>query len=254
MKRLSKFQKFIAIAVGFLSFIPMGFLNANMARESFLLLALAVAVVLGVSALTLKRNRGSIPSLLCGDCLLFISFFATVFLVMESFDYTYPGKVMPFLIPSLVIAAAIAAAFAAIRYYQSKNAEHSEKTDVPLPKAEDGDTPEEKTVATGKQIIAVSFVSAFILSLFVVHTLLMHMNFLFDNTEPKTASYVITDKRDYKPSRGGKRYYLTVDLGSEKLELLVPHAAYNEYDVGETYAIMEYRGAFDEPFYLGSEE
>lgn len=101
----------------------------------------------------------------------------------------------------------------------------------------------------GVKIVAF-LLSVFFLSL-MTSLLSMTANYALDFHEPVSYDVVIEEK---KYERGGRKtpghYEFGVVVNGEEIEVKIPVSHYNAYEVGDTYTIYYYQGAFGVPFYI----
>lgn len=74
-----------------------------------------------------------------------------------------------------------------------------------------------------------------------------HLNFALDTSEPIVYEETIVEKR----KSGGKStsYYFYVEIDGEEYKMNVSSNTYREYEEGDTFKILYYEGAFNDPFY-----
>lgn len=101
----------------------------------------------------------------------------------------------------------------------------------------------------GVKIVAF-LLSVFLLSL-MTSLLSMTANYALDFHDPVPYSGVIEKKKVESGGRKSLGYYeFGLDVNGEKLELKIPSSHYYTYEVGDTYTIYYYQGAFGVPFYI----
>lgn len=77
-----------------------------------------------------------------------------------------------------------------------------------------------------------------------------NLNFALDTSTPTRIETVVTEKRSEYHSKAGIYYYLTVQLNGDVVELSVPSAEYENVQIGDTYSVLQYDGAFGHAYYV----
>ncbi|MBR2609095.1 MAG: hypothetical protein IKC68_05165, partial [Bacteroidales bacterium] len=83
-----------------------------------------------------------------------------------------------------------------------------------------------------------------LLMVFLVHTLVLHLNYALDFDQPTEYTSVIEDKDYERHHKGGNTYKLKVTADGESLYLRVNSLEYDRYEVGDEYSFRKYGGAF----------
>ena len=89
-----------------------------------------------------------------------------------------------------------------------------------------------------------------LLSFFVVSAGVQNLNYALDVSEPTRYSAVIEAKRSHHSRKGRDYRYFRFTVNGETIELDVPASTYRTYNVGDTYNITQYQGAFGVPYYM----
>ena len=84
-------------------------------------------------------------------------------------------------------------------------------------------------------------------------SLLPHLNYILDFQKPQQHQVVIQEKDWRTRRRGFDDYELEFEIDGRAVSLDVSEFIFDQYEVGDVYPLLEYRGAFDVPFYLGSQ-
>ncbi|MBQ7365585.1 MAG: hypothetical protein IJW46_08305 [Clostridia bacterium] len=242
-------------------------------RATFLWLTLAITLMASaVTGVLARRYRKTKKESFVNAAFSMIALFSFFMWLSVAMEYTY-DKILPFWGVSLVFAIVLTLAVGSVKYFLKKQEEEAvgngerysqsdgEKTEV-FEETEDGEedgltgdgeAPSAKS-GNDRQRMAVLFITVFVMAFLALNSILMHLNFLLDDTPPKEIRTVVVDKRKVNRTKGGDSYYLTVKLGNETLELSVSASEYGAYDEGDPYTVLSYNGAFDTPFYLPSDE
>lgn len=100
-------------------------------------------------------------------------------------------------------------------------------------------------VSGSKKAFLPSIMIAAALSFSAVSTI----NYRFDFSEPYVYDTVIIDKRSYSGYKGGRSYYIDVELkNKESAQLKVSYEEYNNCDISDTIEIYEYGGFLKIPY------
>ena len=209
-----------AIALLFL----FNFLEKQFSFHERTLLLCAVGAASTVLAMLLYRFREAhriLPHLTReASTLAVISF---LYLMNEGRMYLYPGESFPFLGWTLALAFAIAAVVTAV----------CKKGEV-------------------KRIHAVlAFLGTFLCIVILFNPIPMHLNYLLGTEEPSTYQIVIVAQDHINHRKGMDEYRFIFELDGEERRINVPSHVYREHQIGDTYAIYSYNGAFGKPFYVG---
>lgn len=89
-----------------------------------------------------------------------------------------------------------------------------------------------------------------LLSVFLLHTLLLHLNYALDFDASVEYTSVIEDKEYERRHKGGNIHKLKVTADGESFYLRVNSLEYDRYEVGDEYSFQKYGGAFGVPFYV----
>ena len=88
-----------------------------------------------------------------------------------------------------------------------------------------------------------------LVALFLVLTMICHLNLLLDFTPPIERHTVIVNKNEHDNGKSSDTFYFEFIVDGEPFELEVGLVEYFLYDEGDTYTFKEYKGAFGKPFY-----
>ncbi len=100
-------------------------------------------------------------------------------------------------------------------------------------------------VSGSKKAILTSVMIAVVLSFYSVATI----NYRFDFSEPSVYDTKIIDKRTYSGYRGGRTYYIDVELkNKESAQLKVSYEEYSNCDISDSVEIYEYKGFLKMPY------
>ncbi len=80
--------------------------------------------------------------------------------------------------------------------------------------------------------------------------IIANLNYVLDNSKPKEYHAEIRDKRIIDRYRGGDDYEFTVVIDGKMFKREVTSSEYNSYEIGDTYTVNRYNGAFGEPFFM----
>lgn len=89
-----------------------------------------------------------------------------------------------------------------------------------------------------------------LLSVFLVRTVLLHLNYALDFDGSVEYTSVIEDKEYERRHKRGNTYKFKVTAGGESFYLRVNSLEYDRYEVGDEYSFHKYGGAFGVPFYV----
>lgn len=89
-----------------------------------------------------------------------------------------------------------------------------------------------------------------LLSFFVVSAGVQNLNYALDVSESTRYSAVIEAKRSHHSRKGRDYRYFRFTVNGETIELDVSASTYRTYNVGDTYNITQYQGAFGVPYYM----
>lgn len=95
------------------------------------------------------------------------------------------------------------------------------------------------------------FFSNALIGFIFVFTIFTHINFGFDFDPPK--EYAVTIENvdlDLNGRKNPTTYQFTVTVEGATFEIDVPKGHYEYYEVGDTYRVYRYAGAFGKPFYI----
>ena len=100
-------------------------------------------------------------------------------------------------------------------------------------------------VSGSKKAILTSVIIAVMLSFYTISTI----NYRFDFSEPNIYNTIIIDKHSYSGYKGGKSYYIDVELkNKESTQLRVSYDEYNNCDISDSVEIYEYKGFLKMPY------
>lgn len=100
-------------------------------------------------------------------------------------------------------------------------------------------------VSGSKKAILTSVMIAVVLSFYSVATI----NYRFDFSEPSVYDTKIIDKRTYSGYKGGRTYYIDVELkNKESAQLKVSYEEYSNCDISDSVEIYEYKGFLKMPY------
>lgn len=88
------------------------------------------------------------------------------------------------------------------------------------------------------------FVSAFCCGVFA------NLNYALDTSEAKRKTSVITEKDIEYHTKSGDDYILSVGVDGKIIEVNVSEGEWYEYEVGDSYVLIYYEGAFGVAFYI----
>lgn len=77
-----------------------------------------------------------------------------------------------------------------------------------------------------------------------------NLNYALDASTPMCFETVVTEKRSEYHSRSGTHYYLTVQLNGDVVELSIYQGEYENVQIGDTYPVLQYDGAFGNAYYV----
>ena len=83
----------------------------------------------------------------------------------------------------------------------------------------------------------------------VVWSYTAHLNYALDTSTPTTHNLVIEGKDRDNHRKSADDYEFIFTQNGETFSVEVSFAEYGAYDIGDTYTLILYGGAFDEPFY-----
>lgn len=94
------------------------------------------------------------------------------------------------------------------------------------------------------------FILVGVLSAAVLFGVLSHANYTFDLNEPEEYIVVIedTDRNTSRKRRNSYEFIVTVE--GQTYDVKVPRDDYYAYEIGDTYRVYRYTGAFGKPFYI----
>jgi len=81
-----------------------------------------------------------------------------------------------------------------------------------------------------------------------------NMNYAFDRNLPIEYDTVIQEKDIKSTSRAGTRYTFFLNLDNTLIKLNVSQSEYHAYEVGDSFPLKLYQGAFDDPFYISGNQ
>ena len=150
--------------------------------------------------------------------------FLSYFTQISSYEYVESPGAIHFWLPSLIVSVVITAVSVVLlvkNYIPLKDDRLSEK------------------IALGFAVMMACFA--------LMWATASNLNFALDTSEPVASEEIILDKT----STSGKNssYYFHVEINGEKHKIDVSSSTYREYEVGDTFQILYYEGAFNDPFY-----
>ena len=74
-----------------------------------------------------------------------------------------------------------------------------------------------------------------------------HLNFALDTRDPIVYEETIVEKD--RTTGKNSNYYFYVEINGEEYKMNVSSSTYREYEEGDTFEILYYEGAFNDPFY-----
>jgi hypothetical protein len=77
-----------------------------------------------------------------------------------------------------------------------------------------------------------------------------HLNYALGDDTPQVWSAQIEDKDYHRRRKGPDCYEFIMTIDGETIDVEVTVAEYYDYEVGDTYTVYRYEGAFGKPFYL----
>ena len=85
---------------------------------------------------------------------------------------------------------------------------------------------------------------------FVVHSFIMHFNYVLDLTPPTEYTAIIEQKEHHNHRKSPDSYEFEVTANGKTFDLEVELRIYDNYEVGDTFTFYRYEGAFGKAFYL----
>lgn len=154
------------------------------------------------------------------NSLLFL--FALILIFSDSQYYTYIEGQFPFLLASLILGIPIGAGLSILK--------SKDRKDI-------------------KSILL--FLALYgTLSVLVVNVLLMHLNYTLDLQPPEEYSAIVEDKQHTRRRKGDDTYKFEITVDGQTIRQEVPSNEFHAYEIGDSYTVQKYGGAFGEAFYL----
>ena len=94
------------------------------------------------------------------------------------------------------------------------------------------------------------FLLGVILSIALLAITLCNLNYALDRSTPEIKTVTIEDKDIDRNRKSSDDYEFIFSVGGEKYSAEVPSEIYYDYEIGDTFDIKIYRGAFDHPFFM----
>ena len=88
------------------------------------------------------------------------------------------------------------------------------------------------------------------LSIAILAVALGNLNYALDQTIPEIVTVTIEDKDIDRNRKRSDDYEFIFTVEKEKHSVKVPHKVYYDYEIGDTFEIKIYQGAFDYPFIM----
>jgi hypothetical protein len=85
---------------------------------------------------------------------------------------------------------------------------------------------------------------------FVVHSFIMHFNYMLDLTPPIEYNAIIEQKEHHHHRKSPDSYEFEITADGKTFDLEVELRIYDHYEVGDTFTFYRYEGAFGKEFYL----
>ena len=88
-----------------------------------------------------------------------------------------------------------------------------------------------------------------LLSALIVSSYTANLNYMLDSNQPVEYAATIVEKDMVTHRKAPTTYEFDLTVEGEELDLEVGFLDYNNYEVGDTYTVKKYQGAFYVPFY-----
>jgi hypothetical protein len=106
----------------------------------------------------------------------------------------------------------------------------------------------EKKFSKGNKI-GIFCIACFV-SVFVAWAGIASFNYVLDFSEPQAYRVTIEDKDYTRRRKGVDSYEFTITADGKKLDIEVSWREFDSYEIGDTYTVNRYNGAFGEPFFI----
>lgn len=186
---------------------------------------LSAALIVGYVIFGKIAKKEIFPSEPSAEHFCFQMFFAVGGLVMNAFKFKFIGAKVPF----LWVAAALGILFGVAVF-------------MPIWRKKDNTQP------TGTKI-GVSLIICVICAVFSWGTI-ANFNYILDKSAPTEYHAEIQNKRRINKYRGGDDYEFTLTVDGKTFKLKVSSSEFDSYEIGDTYRMNRYNGAFGEPFFI----
>ena len=100
------------------------------------------------------------------------------------------------------------------------------------------------------QNVVICFLVVSVIGFLVTDTYAKHLNYLLDTNEPIEYTAEIIEKKESRSSKRSKKYSFTFCVDGEMYNVSVELSEYKNYEVGDSYAIERYEGAFGKSFVM----
>lgn len=214
-----KFTAVTLTALIFGGFLLLVVLSPRVIEFWATLAAIGIAVVFVVARIFLKKKFLSRALLFLLPLTIIMVFWQTV----RGFEYTFSnGVFIPFWFPSLIFTLLVT---------------------IPL------------TVWLAYKKIGLWWCVAFALivggsTFFIANGFANNLNYVCDTSAPVQYEGVILKKNMNLNPRGPDSYSFMMNMDGENVFVEVSSSMFWECEVGDTFSVAKYQGAFDEPFYL----
>lgn len=98
-------------------------------------------------------------------------------------------------------------------------------------------------------LIALPFI-VFIAIFFISMSVICNLNYALDTNEPIEKSAIILDVDIDAGARQATTYEFYLLIDEKKIKLNVSQSEFYKYEIGDSYPVKIYKGAFNEPFYI----
>ena len=146
-------------------------------------------------------------------------------LILAANRFTFSEASFPFLAPSIALGVLIAGAVSIIFINGG-----------------------EKKFSKGNKI-GIFCIACFV-SVFVAWAGIASFNYVLDFSEPQAYRVTIEDKDYTRRRKGVDSYEFTITADGKKLDIEVSWREFDSYEIGDTYTVNRYSGAFGEPFFI----
>lgn len=95
--------------------------------------------------------------------------------------------------------------------------------------------------------VGIALISALLISSYTAN-----LNYMLDSNKPEEYTATIEEKEMRTHRKAPTTYEFSLTVEGEELDLEVGFLDYNNYEVGDTYTVKKYQGAFYVPFYCAN--